>query len=285
MHRIQKGFSLIEITIVMAIFLILSAAVFSLLAASQLHYRAEQQVLEALQGSRVAVTQFSRDVHRSGYPPIGSYDPGSYAALGAVDADGDGILDVLFPRVATPIGEWPPDCVIDTVNPAASTCVVPNPFELVLEADLDPSNTAVTEQVEYIYYRLETPGGATPPLAPAGGGSVRTLYRMVSDKLVFGADPRVPGTATYRGIGAVLTPVVENVLNDPALFPGDPAQAVFRYICPGGGAACEADSISSIEILLRVQTRFPDPLNPRTPGGELNYRAVTFRDVAQILTP
>ena len=268
------GFSLIEMMIVMAIFMVISGAVFGLLNASQVRYRSEQQVVEALQGARVAVSQMTRDIHKAGYPPANAYDISAAGFAGVVPAN----------QVAVPFWSTPANCTINTLNPAASTCIVPNPFELVIEADIDPQNAISPEQVEWIYYRVEMPGGAAAPAAPAGGGTARTLYRMISEK-VAGGDPRIQGVATYRAARALLTPLVENVVNDPAAWPADPDERVFRYWCGAGLTTCTANNIQGVFIVLRVQSRFPDPTRTVNTLGELNYRAVTLQSVSRPMNP
>ena len=280
--RGAKGFSLIEVMLVMAVFMVVSGAVFSLLGSAQVRYRSEQQLVEALQGARIGLDVLTRDIHRAGYPPINSYDRN--VTLFAMDvANGypaRGLVAVRLPgMVGTTLSTV---CLVDTDNPGAgaSTCDLPNPYELLIETDIDPDNQAVPEQVEWIYYRVAAPGTPHTSFPPDGGGNRRTLYRMVSDKKQ-GADPRASGTTKYRGIASRLVPMIEDVMNDPA---GGADQWVFRYVCTGGVTVCAPGQIQEIHVELRVQTRSPNLLVPAT-GGMLNYRTVTLRTVARPINP
>lgn len=270
MHRrgLHSGFSLIELMVVLAIFLIVSGAVFELLNAAQLRYRAEQQVLDALQGARTGLDQLTRDIHRAGYPPLNGYDTPAAIVVSAT-----GVPD---PRVAVPfvgmIGNAVDQtCIIDTVTPANSTCDIPGPYDLVVEADLDPEDG--NQQVEWLYYQVALPGGAGPTC---------TLYRMAADKAL-GADPTDPTTVTFKGQAAALTPLAEQIINRQdgtcGVDPADPLnQPVFQYACEDGAATCNPQNIA--EVLIQLQAR---PLSPDFQTGEV--RAVTLQSVARRMNP
>ena len=269
-----KGFSLIEMMLVMGVFMVVSGAVFSLLSAAQVRYRSEQQLVEALQGARIGLDVLTRDIHRAGYPPVNSYDR-NVTLLGMDVANGYPTNRRVAVRLPGMVGTTLSTvCLVDTDNPGAgaSTCDLPNPYELLIETDIDPDNQAVPEQVEWIYYRIAAPA--------FGSGNRRTLYRMVTDKTP-GADPRDSGTTKYRGIASRLVPMIEDVMNDPA---GGADQWVFRYVCTGGVTVCAPGQIQEIHVELRVQTRSPNLLVPAT-GGMLNYRTVTLRTVARPINP
>lgn len=64
----QRGFSLIELMIVMLILTIIMGAIFQQLDMVQRRYRSEQNKLDLFQNSREFVDQFARDVHQAGFP-------------------------------------------------------------------------------------------------------------------------------------------------------------------------------------------------------------------------
>ncbi|MFQ6030510.1 MAG: PilW family protein, partial [Dehalococcoidia bacterium] len=261
----QKGFSLLELLLVLAIFIVVSGSVFQLMNITQLRYRAEQQFLESFQGARLGVEVIVRDIHNTGYPPPDTFagnlplqpggpTPPTYPApvpwtdavgilpnsanpdlqrrfafgIAGVDSSGGGAEQVRS------------TCVVDTITPANSTCDFPTPWDLFLELDIDPENpnpdpvTGLVPQVEWVRYNLLRPGG----------GNTSTLYRTVS--------PKVVGTPPSNNQSIV--PFVENILQDPTQPVGAANPAVFTFECdpkqliaPG---VCLAQHIKNIYIAL-----------------------------------
>lgn len=275
---------MIEMLIVMAVFMVVTSAVFGLLGSAQIRYRSEQQLVEALQGARVALEQITRDIHRAGYPPVSGYDstltfprPNGYYT--------DRRIAVKFPGIAG--STLNTTCIVHTVTPGLGTCDVPGPFQLLIETDLDPEHPDADqrERVEWIYYRLETPGTTSPLVTPEGGGIKRTLYRLVSDKTL-GVDPRNSGVVKYKGETIRMVPFVEDVMNDPdpSNGGGPVNDAVFKYVCANFAVSCPVSQIVEVQVELRVQTRSPNLMVPES-GGKLNYRTVVLRTIARSLNP
>ena len=285
MERIERraaGFSLVELLIVMAIFMVVTGAVFGLLGAAQIRHRSEQELVDAMQAARVAVERLTRDIHNAGYPTVSTYDilvPGNIPTTTGTGYITDLRVPDRFPGIKNNL--LTRDCTVDTVNPTAGTCDVPGPYQLLIEADLDPDNPILLQRqkIEWVYYRLETPPASNAAANPIGGGERRTLYRLVSEKKG-GVDPRDPAAVRYKGNAVQMIPFVENVMNDPNN--GD-VDAVFRYVCLNAALTCTPNNIQEVRVELRVQTRTPDPFNPVTPGGELNYRTVVLRTTARPL--
>lgn len=289
LHTRQSGFSLIEIMVVLFIFLIVTGAVFGLLSVAQVRYRAEQQFLDSLQGARLGIEQLTRDIHRAGFPPRSAYDdiiPTNPAAAW-VTAGGVPVTSVAVPFLGMVGNNVDQTC---TVNGGANPCTIPNPFELVIETDLDPENTVTPEQVEWVYYRLDTPGnGVVSP--PTGGGASRTLYRRVVPKTCAGPPfVLVPMTCVTSGPGTVTapvglgTPMVDNVVQDPGVAVGPANPAVFTYVCrdmDNDGApdpTCTPENIEEIYMVLQARAISPDIQT----GG---VRALTLQSVARVLNP
>lgn len=254
-HTSQSGFSLLELMLVLVIFLIVTGSVFLLLDTAQKRYRAEQQVLDALQSGRIGIEQLTREIHLAGYPPANGYDSQAWALVGGVP-----VTRVAVPFVGMVGGAVDQTC---TVNGGGNPCAIPGPYSLVIGTDLDPEGAG--EQVEWIYYRVAQ---------PAAGSPTCTLYRAVSPQTA-GGDP----TAAPR------TPLVEQVINRNDgtcnLNPADPAnQPVFQYVCDGGAFSCNPQDI--IEVLIQLQARAPQP---EMLQGTVRVQAVTLRSVARRLNP
>ena len=82
MHR-QRGFTLMEMMVVVLVLSIVMAAVFGLMNMAQQRYRAESDVLDAFQGARAVVDQLTREVHSAGYPPANHFPQSCIGGLPA----------------------------------------------------------------------------------------------------------------------------------------------------------------------------------------------------------
>ncbi len=247
-----RGFSLVELMVAMAIFLIICAAMFELLQLSQEKYASENQLSGTFQEARLAVDQIARDVNDSGYPSLGmfSYIPTNAAAY-----------------VVSPVA-WSPSyptssCQVGTGG--GGTCSTPGDFDLILE-------TTVNGTVSWIRYQL--PAGST------------TLYRAVVAKT--GGDPS--GAFSTPGVMVpFLTNVMNNATGQltqitaayPAMFLSGPVP-IFQYTCdtsagqetpcPTAGASNSPMNIRDVDITLIVMTQQPDAQTHTLKLVELNGR-------------
>src|SRR2546423_7004081 len=80
MQTPSKGFSLIELVIVMAILLVVSAAVFKLVAVATERSSTEQTKLDMFQEAREFMDQMTRDLRQAGYPNPRNMDPSVFTA-------------------------------------------------------------------------------------------------------------------------------------------------------------------------------------------------------------
>lgn len=248
--REQRGFSLIEILVVVAVFTIVTGAVFLLLDTAQQRYRAESELLDAFQGARIALDQIVRDVHSAGYPSVKSVSAAQLLGNPA-----------LATRVAFPFA-WDPGypavpCVV------GAGCRVPSPTDLIVETDVDPESN---NGVEWVRYSLQN----------------NTLFRAQVPKQN-GANPLA---ATQNN----LIPYVENVVNFatpaemaqiqasyPAMFPGNAQVPVFRYRVQPGRPS-NPQFIRDVEITLIVRSQGLDPKTQQP-------RVVTLNGLARRVNP
>src|SRR6266853_4934717 len=171
----QAGFTLLELMVSVAIFVVISGAIFGLLGSSQKQFRTESELLGSFQEARLGLDQIVRDANDSGYPPQNHFAVTPAANKYAI----------------APIG-WQPGylaaapCLIGTAG--GGTCATPNDFDVIFEGDVDGSG------VKWIRYQL----------------TGTTLFRGVANKTV-GGDP----DAATNAASGVLLPYVTNVMNNP----------------------------------------------------------------------
>jgi len=70
----KKGFSLLELMIVLAVFSFIVGGLFNVLQRSQTRYQFEQDVTEAQQSARTAVDMMEREIRLAGFPKLTYYD-------------------------------------------------------------------------------------------------------------------------------------------------------------------------------------------------------------------
>lgn len=262
MHR-QRGFTLIEMMIVVLVLSIVMGAVFGLMNTAQQRYKAESDVLDAFQGAREAVDQLAREIHNAGYPPSSHFPQSCVGGLPA------GCCPTCNDPAGQPYDPGRSNYVASgftsdsTICTPGLTCTIPNNFTLVLEEDVDPE---AGNGVEWVVYTLRAPDG-TAPVA----GRPNVLWRGVLPKRQGGslgangtnaiADAQLGGNVANAG----LAPVVFNVMNDPTsnnqAYANVTAEneKLFRYEFNPGAATTTAQDVRSVYVNLIVQGQNPDP--------------------------
>jgi prepilin-type N-terminal cleavage/methylation domain-containing protein len=249
-----RGFTLLELLIATAIFMVICGVIFGLLNLAQRNYGSEAQMSGSFQEARLAVDQIVRDFNQSGYPALSMFSviPANVAsyAIGPVAWD---------PNYGTAI------CSLGTGG--GGTCATPGDFDLIVETQTDP-----TGSVNWIRYQLLN----------------GTLYRTVVPKFN-GGDPVAATSAP-----GIMVPFLTNVLNNgtpaqlaeitatyPAMFPGGQPVPVFQYTCdtPTGPQPCTLAGVANspynvrdVDITLIVATPVRDLQTQRLKLIELNGR-------------
>lgn len=247
--RKQLGFTLLELMIAMAVFLVICAAMFELLELSQRNYGNEAQVSGTFQDARLAVDQIVRDFNASGYPGLAMFStkptPSKYA-VGAV------AWDPGYPGGTCTIGTG-----------GGGTCATPGDFDLIVETNTGGG-------VNWIRYQLQN----------------GTLYRSVAAKTDTN-DP-VTATSQPAVMVPFISNVVNNPtaaqLADittayPNMFPGG-AVPIFQYSCDSGTGTVPCslapgyspNGIRDVDITLIVATPVRDTQTQRVKIVELSGR-------------
>jgi type II secretory pathway pseudopilin PulG len=237
--RAQTGFTLLELLVSCAAFVLVAGTAFSLLGTAQQRYHTDSRVLAAFQEARLGLDQIVRDVNDAGYPP-----QNHFAILPAAN------FYAVSPVAWSPAYPGTP-CILGV------TCASPGDFDLIVETDIDPQNN---NGVEWVRYQL-----------PAG---TNTLLRGVTSKTA--ADPvaatsaagvMVPYVQNVMNNGtAAQIAAIQAVY--PAMFPGGVPVPVFTYTCDTGGGtplSCPTAggfnspvNILDVEVTLIVQATARD---------------------------
>jgi prepilin-type N-terminal cleavage/methylation domain-containing protein len=250
----QRGFTLIEMLISVAVFVVICGAIFSLLNLAQKRNQTELELAASFQDARLGLDQIIRDADDSGYPPQNQFSVTPAANLYAYSSVA---WSPTYP--ATP-------CQIGTAG--GGTCVSPGDFDVIFEEALSNNNAGVV----WIRYQLQG----------------TTLLRGVVNKTA-GADPVAQTSAA-----GVMIAYVQNVVNNataaqiaqfratyPAMFPGGNPQPVFQFNCdtPAGPVLCQNAGIYNsptyvrdVQVRLIVKTNLVDAQTGLPRLVELNGR-------------
>ena len=279
----QAGFTLLELMVSIAIFVVLTGAMFGLLDLSQKRSQTESQVLASFQEARLGLDQIVRDVSGAGYPPLNHFSVAPPANLYAVSPVA---WNPSYPATPCQIGTAGGAPRRVDVDLKATAYTVPAAHRLGLqvtsssvprlERSPDPAVQQVlhdaNDGVEWVRYQLQG----------------TTLFRGVASK-VAGADP----VATMNAPN-VMVPYVLNVMNNapaaqiaqfqasyPAVFPGGNPQPIFQFtcdaaagpkLCQNAGASNSPVNVRSIDIRLIVMAPQPDAQTRAPRLVELNGR-------------
>jgi len=229
-----RGFSILELLIATAIFLVLCAAMFGLLQVSQQKYSSESQMTGAFQETRLAIDQIVRDFNVSGNPAVSLFS----------SVPGDSSKYALSPVA------WDPNYAV-TPCQVGSSCATPGDFDLIVETDLGNGVSWIRYQlIGTTLYRSIVPktAGADPVAATSAAGTMVPFLTNVMNN----AQSAQP--AFYSEIVATY----------PSMFPGGNPQPIFTYTCdtPAGPQLCSAagtngipSNIRDVDIILIVATR------------------------------
>lgn len=222
--RHTRGFSVLELMVATAIFLVICGAMFELLELSQKKYSSETKLTGAFQEARLAIDQIVRDFDVSGYPAASLFS--------TLPADSS--------KYAISPVAWDPTYPIFPQCQIGATCATPGDFDLIIETD-------VGNGVNWIRYQLVG----------------TTLYRSAVPKTT-GVDPmaatstataRVPFLTNVMNNAPTVQPAqfAEIAAAYPSMFPGGVSQPIFKYTCDTsvGLQPCDTAGISGIPANIR----------------------------------
>jgi len=201
----QKGLTLIEILVAMAINLIILAGVVSVYITQQRSYSTEKDSINMQQESRQAFTVLVRELRMIGYVADGT---GLFAQSAITDAsadkitflwdsDNDGTRETVTIRM-TQAG----DALYDPDNPR------------VIRIEQDGTTTTVKQIAEYVssisfkYHTGSTSGVLNSPIADTSTQTARDSIRVITLTMIFRTKNPTPDSTQYRlmPITTVITP-------------------------------------------------------------------------------
>jgi len=215
----RNGFTLLELLVATAIFMVICAAMFGLLQISQQKYASETQLSGSFQEARLGLDQIVRDINMSGYPSPRMFsntpNPLNYAVAPFA-------WDPSYPST---------DCQV-----GATCSPTPGDFDLIVETNFASQNPGST--VSWIRYQLV--------------GNI--LYRGVVPKT--SGDPVSAFSAS--GVMTPLVNNVVNSVTQP-IFVYSCNTPNGSQLCALGSAPYNAPKyISDVDVTLIVQTPQPD---------------------------
>lgn len=209
MRAKQRGFSMVELMISMAVLLLVVGSVLQLLSQSQQRYVTSSSVEDAASMVRDTMDQMIREIRLAGYPPIGSYPcpPPPGATYGA--------------------------CMTETNSGyVAGGIMAGGDYAIQFESDTDN-----TGSVNVIDYELQVPPGPVFGVGDCAGLTVNndlTTPTLMRSSVVKNADGSVPAPEFF--------PFLEFVRNCEI------AEPIFIF-CPApggaGGAPAECPTMDS----------------------------------------
>ena len=241
----QRGFTMLEMVVAIAVFMVVAGAAFGLLANSQKRYKTDSQALTSFQQARLGIDQIIRDINDAGYPPANHFattpPANSYA---------------ITPLAWTP--GYPGACTIGV------TCTTPGDFDMIIETDYDGTG------LKWIRYQLvgtTLSRGVTAKVAGTDPGAATTaagvMVPYVTNVVNNASNATITNIRTYY----------------PSMFPGGVAQPIFQYTCdtPAGPQSCPAAGASNSPVNVRdVQIT----LILQTPQNDLQTGAPQFVELS-----
>ena len=236
--RPADGFTLLELMVSTAIFMVICAAMFGLLQISQQKYVAETEMSGAFQEARLGLDQVVRDIDSAGYPPPNLFsnlsNPLNYAAA--------------------PVA-WSPnypntDCQI-------GTCTTPTDQDLIIETNTGGGMVWIRYQFDPakgVLYRGVVPNTTGDPLSAFTGTGIMTP--LVNNVLNYTNALTAPNAPSLAQINADYPTVL--TLGSQAIFVYSCSSPTGSVPCSSAGTFNEARYITDVDVTLIVQTPQPD---------------------------
>ncbi|HWR13243.1 MAG TPA: type II secretion system protein [Terriglobales bacterium] len=253
----QRGFSLIEIMVVMLILTIVMGVLFAAINQVQKRYRTEEQRVDVMQNAREFVDQIGRDLHNSGYPNNRMY---------AVDK-----------ITSTSNSYWY----------AAKGLVAASSTEIILDGDMEGLGTSAPggTPVSVIRYKLEPNASGSCPCTLRRSAVGKPLGGTTNvEAMPYAFNAEVENVVNSTGGGASAWTIAGNApggASNDTVYGNYKINPVFQFLDKNGGLVSgvpatlaagnmaagktAADSTAMIVVTLSVMGPTPDMDTKRRP--------------------
>lgn len=204
-NRGERGFSLLEMLIVVAVLSVVMGAIFSTILDGMKKYKLEENRVNTTQESREFLDQIVRDLHSAGYPNLRMYDPSSITVTPAINS----------PNVAAGL-------------------VAVSATDIWFEGDIDDSG-----QVQSIRYTLQKNANGDCPCTMLRGTVIKSLGAPSSQNVQYNTQLEnvinsTGGASPYTIDGSTLFGT--NTVSNDTLYASYKTVAVFSFYDQNGNA-------------------------------------------------
>jgi len=212
----NKGFTLVELMITLALSGIIMAAVYSVYTLQQKTYTAQDQVVEMQQNIRAATLTMVQELRMAGYDPTGSGDPTIEEAKAdlvyfTANLDNDDSLDGTGEHVAF-------DLYTDS-NGVSVLGITRSNAPIVIDANNEATgHQPIAENIEAIEF-LYTLADGTKTTAPGDPSDIRTITISILARAAW-QDSKFVNTTVYEQASKTASPPVSPTVPTWDLGPG-----------------------------------------------------------------
>ncbi len=205
----ERGFSLIELMVVVAILTVVMGVVFAAIANVQKRYRTEEGRVDTMQNAREFVDQIARDIHNTGYPTAKMYTT------------------------------TPADASITFAKGLAAV----SKTDIWFEGDLDNSG-----QVSSVRYQLQADANGKCPCTLRRSSVTKTAVSPTSQATSFSAEVEGVVNSIGGSSPWGITGTAPNGTANDTVYASYKADPVFSYLDANGSAISVPDDLSSSNL-------------------------------------
>ncbi len=206
----ERGFSLIELMVVVAILTLVMGVVFAAIANVQKRYSTEEGRVDTMQNAREFVDQIARDIHNTGYPTARMY-------------------------TATPA---------DASTSFAKGLAAVSKTDIWFEGDLDNSGT-----VSSVRYQLQADANGNCPCVLRRSSVTKTAQAPTSQATSFSAEVEGVVNSVGGSTPWAITGTAPNGTANDTVYAAYKVDPVFTFLDATGAAVTVPDDLSTSNLV------------------------------------